>query len=133
MIIVKISQWVEDELKNNREKEISKLKLKPSWKQRCFFETSLSLEYQGEFAKRAVAICHKDNTDYSTQQSKASTKFPDHVSFTLQNHWHYSSRYGQALGHAMHGVDVTVMTTPAIAAIFQTSIDRDSTRGGRAI
>lgn len=33
----------------------------------------------------------------------------------------------------MHGVDVTVMTTPAIAAIFQTSIDRDSTRGGRAI
>ena len=43
---MKISQWVEDELKNNREKEISKLKLKPSWKQRCFFETSLSLEYQ---------------------------------------------------------------------------------------
>jgi len=22
---------------------------------------------KGEFAKRAVAICHKDNTDYTTQ------------------------------------------------------------------
>ncbi|TKY50768.1 Soyasapogenol B glucuronide galactosyltransferase [Spatholobus suberectus] len=30
---------------------------------------------------------------------------------------------------AMHGVDVTVITTPANAAIFQSSIDRDSSRG----
>ncbi|XP_045800468.1 soyasapogenol B glucuronide galactosyltransferase-like [Trifolium pratense] len=30
---------------------------------------------------------------------------------------------------AMHGVDVTIITTPSNAAIFQTSIDRDSTRG----
>jgi len=30
---------------------------------------------------------------------------------------------------AMHGVDVTIITTPANAAIFQTSIDRDSSRG----
>nr|AFK36925.1 unknown [Lotus japonicus] len=30
---------------------------------------------------------------------------------------------------AMHGVDVTIITTPANATIFQTSIDRDSARG----
>ncbi|KEH40975.1 putative soyasapogenol B glucuronide galactosyltransferase [Medicago truncatula] len=30
---------------------------------------------------------------------------------------------------AMHGVDVTIITTPSNAAIFQTSIDRDSSRG----
>nr|AMQ26114.1 UDP-glycosyltransferase 41 [Pueraria montana var. lobata] len=30
---------------------------------------------------------------------------------------------------AMHGVDVTIITTPANAAVFQSSIDRDSSRG----
>ncbi|RDX97452.1 Soyasapogenol B glucuronide galactosyltransferase, partial [Mucuna pruriens] len=30
---------------------------------------------------------------------------------------------------AMHGVDVTIITTPANAAIFQSSIDRDAARG----
>ncbi|KAK7343356.1 hypothetical protein VNO77_12026 [Canavalia gladiata] len=30
---------------------------------------------------------------------------------------------------AMHGVDVTIITTPANAAVFQSSIDRDSNRG----
>ncbi|CAJ1977605.1 unnamed protein product [Sphenostylis stenocarpa] len=30
---------------------------------------------------------------------------------------------------AMHGVDVTVITTPANAAVFQSSIERDSSRG----
>jgi soyasapogenol B glucuronide galactosyltransferase len=33
---------------------------------------------------------------------------------------------------AMHNVDVTIITTPANATLFQTSIDRDSSRG-RAI
>lgn len=30
---------------------------------------------------------------------------------------------------AIHGVDVTIITTPANAAVFQSSIDRDSSRG----
>jgi len=30
---------------------------------------------------------------------------------------------------AMHGVDVTIITTPANAAVFQSSVDRDSGRG----
>lgn len=30
---------------------------------------------------------------------------------------------------AMHGVDVTILTTPSNATIFQSSIDRDSTHG----
>ncbi|QCE08688.1 soyasapogenol B glucuronide galactosyltransferase-like [Vigna unguiculata] len=30
---------------------------------------------------------------------------------------------------AMHGVDVTIITTPANAAVFQSSVDRDSSRG----
>jgi len=30
---------------------------------------------------------------------------------------------------AMHGVDVTIITTPANAAVFQSSVDRDASRG----